>query len=191
MCSTCTSQGLYTQFVLCNILLRLRTGHLLISFRDTSLALQQSYNYGYSILSEATLKNMSKWIAWIHQGMIFTTNIIIKKTSVHISWDVLYMLCIMHADDQINSLWPYDDIGLGQHWLRQWLVAWWHQAITCTNVDLSSVRSIDYQYHLRAISQDIHHPCIDQVSLKITFLKFHSNLPEANEIRPDPGHQQA
>ena len=29
----------------------------------------------------------------------------------------------------------------GQHWLRWWLVAWRHQAITWTNVDLSSVRS--------------------------------------------------
>ena len=30
---------------------------------------------------------------------------------------------------------PYVD----QHWLRYWLVAWWHQAITWTDVDLSSV----------------------------------------------------
>ena len=30
---------------------------------------------------------------------------------------------------------------LGQHWFRQWLVAWRHQAITWTNVDFSSVRS--------------------------------------------------
>ena len=30
---------------------------------------------------------------------------------------------------------PYDAINPGQHWLRQWLDAWWHQAITWTNVD--------------------------------------------------------
>ena len=30
---------------------------------------------------------------------------------------------------------PYGDKDLGQLWLRQWLVAWWHQAITWTNVD--------------------------------------------------------
>ena len=36
-----------------------------------------------------------------------------------------------------NSLWPSN---LGQHWFRQWLVAWRHQAIAWTNVDLSSVR---------------------------------------------------
>ena len=53
----------------------------------------------------------------------------------------------------INSLWPIDTIwcrDLCQHWFRQWLVAWWHQAISWTNVDLSSLRSSDV--HLRAIS---------------------------------------
>ena len=29
---------------------------------------------------------------------------------------------------------PYGDRDLGQHWLRKWLVAWWHQAITWSNV---------------------------------------------------------
>ena len=33
---------------------------------------------------------------------------------------------------------PYGDIDMGQHWLRQWLVASWHQAITQTIVDFSS-----------------------------------------------------
>ena len=37
---------------------------------------------------------------------------------------------------------------LGQHWFRQWLVAR-HQAITWTNVDLSSVKSCGI--HLRAV----------------------------------------
>ena len=45
---------------------------------------------------------------------------------------------------------PFGDIDLGQHWLRQWLAAWWHQAITWTNADLSSVRSSGI--HLMAIS---------------------------------------
>ena len=31
---------------------------------------------------------------------------------------------------------PLGDICLGQYCLRQWLVAWWHQAIAWTNVDL-------------------------------------------------------
>ena len=32
---------------------------------------------------------------------------------------------------------PYGNRDLDQHWLRQWLVAWWHQTITWTSVDLS------------------------------------------------------
>ena len=75
---------------------------------------------------------------------------------------------------------PYGGRDLVQHWLRQWLVAWRHQAITWTNVDLSSVRSIDI--HLRAILQKIPQPPIIKISLKIIFLKFVSNLPGANEL---------
>ena len=44
----------------------------------------------------------------------------------------------------------YGDRDLGQHWLRYWLVAWRHQAITWTNVDLLSITSSGI--HLRAIS---------------------------------------
>ena len=33
---------------------------------------------------------------------------------------------------------PICNIDLGQHWLSLWLVAWWHQAITWTEFDLSS-----------------------------------------------------
>ena len=38
---------------------------------------------------------------------------------------------------------PYGEIDLGQHWLRWWLVAWQHQAITWTNVYFSLARSSD------------------------------------------------
>ena len=53
-------------------------------------------------------------------------------------------------------------------------------AITRNNVDLSSVRSINI--HLRAILQKIPQPPIIKISLKISFLKFLSNLPGANEL---------
>ena len=36
---------------------------------------------------------------------------------------------------------PYGDIDLGQPWLRWWLAAWWHQAITCTNADFPLTRN--------------------------------------------------
>ena len=34
---------------------------------------------------------------------------------------------------------PNGDKDLDQHWLRQWLAAWRHQAITWTNADVSSM----------------------------------------------------
>ena len=36
--------------------------------------------------------------------------------------------------------------------------------------------------HLRTISREIRHPSITKISLKITYLKFHSNLTGANEL---------
>ena len=75
---------------------------------------------------------------------------------------------------------PYGDRDWGQHGLRQWLVAWRHQAITWTNVDWSSVKSSDV--HMRAVSQEIPQPLTTKISLKITRIKFTLDLPEANEL---------
>ena len=63
---------------------------------------------------------------------------------------------------------PYDNIDLDQHWFREWLVAWQHQAITWTSVDLSSVRSSDN--HTRAVSEEIPQPSISKIIMKITHL---------------------
>ena len=75
---------------------------------------------------------------------------------------------------------PYGDGDLGQHWLRYWLVAWRHHAITWTNVDLPPVRSIGID--LSTILQEILQPSIIKISWKITFLKFLWNLPGADEL---------
>ena len=80
-----------------------------------------------------------------------------------------------------NSLWPSDAIW----WHRSGstlaqVMACWHQAITWTNVDLSSVRSSDI--HLRAISQETTQPSTFNICLKITYLRLQSNLPGANEL---------
>ena len=48
---------------------------------------------------------------------------------------------------------------------------------TWTNAALSLVRSSDI--HLQTISQDLPRPPIT----KITYLKFHSNLPGANKLK--------
>ena len=78
---------------------------------------------------------------------------------------------------------PYGSRDLGQHWLRQWLGAWRHQAITWTNVDLSSLRSSDI--HLRAVSHLIPLPPFTKIRLKIAYIRFHSNLPEVNKLTVD------
>ena len=54
---------------------------------------------------------------------------------------------------------PYGDTELGRHWFRWWLGAWWHQAITWTNIDFSLVRLCGI--HLKAISQPVSNlfPC--------------------------------
>ena len=54
------------------------------------------------------------------------------------------------------------------------------QAITFTNVDLSSLRYSDV--HLRAISPDMSQPSVTKISLNIIFLRFYWNLPGANEL---------
>ena len=43
------------------------------------------------------------------------------------------------------------------------------------------MKSIDI--HMRAISQEMPQPSITKISLKITYLKFHSNFPGANELK--------
>ena len=63
------------------------------------------------------------------------------------------------------------------------LFAWRHLAITWTNVDLSSVTSHDI--HVRSILQVIPQPSITKISSKITYLRFHSSLPGANEFIND------
>ena len=65
------------------------------------------------------------------------------------------------------------NIGSGNGLLR-------HQAITWTNVDLSSSRSSDI--HLRASSQEIPQPSITEIICKINDLKFYSNFPGADEL---------
>ena len=60
----------------------------------------------------------------------------------------------------------YGDKDLGQHWPRQWRVAWRRQVITWSNVDVSSVRSS--YIHPMAISQEIHQPSMTKICTEFT-----------------------
>ena len=88
--------------------------------------------------------------------------------------------CWMRMLTHCGLVTPYVDRDLGQHWLKLWLVAWWHQAITWTNVDWSSVKSSDI--HIRAISREMPQPSINEICLKITCLKFLLDFPGVNEF---------
>ena len=76
---------------------------------------------------------------------------------------------------------PYGDRDLDQHWLRLWLDAWWHQAITWTNVELSSGGFCGI--HLRVILQEVFMNSIHDMCLKSTLLKLLPDLPGDNEIK--------
>ena len=77
-----------------------------------------------------------------------------------------------------SDIWRH---SLGQHWLRKWLVACRHQAISLTNIDLSS--KVFCGIHLRTISQDVPMNLIRYMSSKITVIKLLVHLPGANELR--------
>ena len=85
----------------------------------------------------------------------------------------------------INTLWPSDTIWRekSRSTLAQ-VIAWCltHQAITWTNIDWTSAKSSDIDIHIGAISQEMPHPSITEICLKITRLKFQSNFPGANEL---------
>ena len=77
---------------------------------------------------------------------------------------------------------PYDDKVMGQHCFSYWLVAWWHQAITWTSVDLSKMFC---GIHVSAISQDLLKKLFHEMSLKIVPLKSKPYLPGVKESNDD------
>ena len=74
---------------------------------------------------------------------------------------------------------PSDINNLGQHWFRSWLVAWWHQAITWTNVDLPRMITwLSSSIHSRVMFTWILKISIPKLCLKFTHLKSHANALE-------------
>ena len=100
-----------------------------------------------------------------------------------------YISLLLHKEkckDQLTLcglVTPYRDRDLGQHWLRQWLVTWRHQAIIWTNVHFSLVRFCVTD--LRAILQEVLINLILNMCLKITLPKFLMHLPGANELKDE------
>ena len=74
---------------------------------------------------------------------------------------------------------PYGDRDLSEHWLRQWLIAWWHQAITRTN-DFWLVRFCEI--NPRAMSQHVSKLLFCIMILKIVLLTLLPHTPGANDF---------
>ena len=80
---------------------------------------------------------------FIHHNTSYLINGIIPFPNKLILID-LWEICSNSWNDLKNDfnhcgpVTPYADIDVYQHWLRKWLVAWRHQAITWTNFDSSS-----------------------------------------------------
>ena len=68
---------------------------------------------------------------------------------------------------------PYGKRDLNEHCLWQWLVAWWHQVITSTNVGLSSEAFCGI--HSRAMSQELLMKLIGNMCSEITHWNYHHN----------------
>ena len=74
---------------------------------------------------------------------------------------------------------PYGDIGLGQHWVSQWLVVWWYQAIYLIQCWFI-INGVLWHSHERTISKTWLKTSLWRlISLDITHLKllstFHYN----------------
>ena len=63
------------------------------------------------------------------------------KQAHHNQYQVTVVCIEFHFLTHWSLVMPHGDIELGWHWLKWWLVAWRHQAIAWTNVDLPSVNS--------------------------------------------------
>ena len=95
------------------------------------------------------------------------------------SWNIL----VSAVNWLINSLWTSDATwhhGSGSTLAQVMACCLTARSHTWTNVDYWSVRSIDI--HMKAISLDIPQPSVTEISLKIIYLKFCSNLPGDNEL---------
>ena len=86
-----------------------------------------------------------------------------------VSLDFLFQLdyCVNNITwKHLGLVTPCGDIDLGKFWLRLWLVAWRHQAITAINVDLLPVKPSDIRVGV------IPQPPITKIVWKITYIKL-------------------
>ena len=107
-------------------------------------------NYHQAGVIISTIADIKGWLIWIEcssiiyimYGIIYVMSNWILLLTTHVIKSVVYMLLHWLILTHCGLVKPYGNLDLGQHWFRQWLVAWRHQAITWANVHLSSIRPI-------------------------------------------------
>ena len=114
----------------------------------------------WPLLSWSSLAQILAWhqliVSWTHQEQTSVT------TSLIVAW--------------WRHIWRHRSVSTLTQVMACCLMAPRHYL---NNVDLSSRRSSDI--YLRAILQKISQPPTIEISLKITYLKFYSNIPGVNE----------
>ena len=111
-------------------------------------------NAGLLLIRPLGTNSSENWIK-IHFSITCIRKIYLKNIICEMASVLSLLPCVNKCNtSRVNSLWlvtPSGVIDLSQHWLRIWLVAWRHQAITWANVDLS-VSQITFtwgQFHKR------------------------------------------
>ena len=151
------------------------------SYKSTEQSEKKRINY---FLMSACLETLVKavwplsqrppenvWKYWAHLGF---------KIRQQYSGLCTLLYGLSNISTHCDLVTPYGNKDLRQHWLRQWLDAWRHQAITWTNADLSSVEFCGI--HLTTILLVALKVSIPEMGSKIIFLKLQPHLPGANEL---------
>ena len=156
--------------------LRLSYTYMCKLMRPSSVQIMACHLFGTKPLSEPMFT--VNWIIWSKIQWYLKQNTTMNLKMLSAKWRPFHLS--LNVLTHCGLVTPYGNMELGQHWLRYWLVAWRHQAITWTNVDLF-VRS--HGIHLRGLSLDDVKIPINKTRLKIAVLKWHPGLPRANELK--------
>ena len=149
----------------------------------TSHFYQKNYLYTVAWKSETSLNQVfnSRWLSdvwWWHQQdkgklPLEPSNIFYNFNSHRVLDKIEFCKWLLYSCIFVllcTGCWKMIHIYLGQHWLRQWFIAWWHKAITWTNIDCSFVGFCGI--YLRAISQQTRELLFPAISLRIITLKL-------------------
>ena len=142
-------------------------------------------NHNHDMLLHMTSESWVKYFEWFSYSWYQWVKIF-KSKSMELQYfkalNMVNSLAPGKCGCNFNPLWPSDAIWW--HRSRSTLVqvmAYRHQAITWTNVDLSSVKSC--HIYLRVISQEILKRSIHDKSFKNVNSWSELHLPGANELK--------